>query len=532
MNRNFAVVPHIAERYDSGTISIREAVMQEQELLEKTDIKQVGIWIRVSTEDQAKGESPEHHEKRARFYAESKDWRVREVYHLEAVSGKSVMAHPEAQRMLADVKAGHITALLFSKLARLARNTRELLDFADLFRTYGADLVSLHEAIDTSTPPGRFFYTVIAAMAEWEREEIAERVAASIPIRAKLGKPLGGAAPFGYRWENRQLVPDLSEAPIRKLIYELFLEHRRKKTIANLLNDMGHRTRNGGKFTDTTISRLLRDPTAKGMRRANYTRTLGENKKWVLKPEKEWVWLAVEPIISEELWARCNALLEDRKKGRRPGRKPTHLFTGVVYCHCGEKMYVPSSTPKYICYRCRNKIPTGDLEGIFQEQLKNFFLSPVEITHYLEQADKTIKEKRELLETLESDSREVRQSMDKVMKLYLNDQISKEGFGKEYGPLEKRSKQLEDQIPQLQGEIDFLKIQYLSSDDVLHEAQDLYSRWETLEQVEKRKIVENITERITIGKDDVTINLCYLPYSSEIIAENRRSLMDSSPRPA
>ena len=38
--------------------------------------KQVGIWIRVSTEDQAKGESPEHHEMRARMYAEIKDWDV------------------------------------------------------------------------------------------------------------------------------------------------------------------------------------------------------------------------------------------------------------------------------------------------------------------------------------------------------------------------------------------------------------------------------------------------------------------------
>ena len=86
--------------------------------------KSVGIWIRVSTEDQAHGESPEHHERRARYYAESKDWRVKEVYHLEAVSGKSVKDHPETQRMLRDIKSGHITGLIFSKLARLARNTR------------------------------------------------------------------------------------------------------------------------------------------------------------------------------------------------------------------------------------------------------------------------------------------------------------------------------------------------------------------------------------------------------------------------
>jgi site-specific DNA recombinase len=490
--------------------------------------KRVGIWIRVSTEDQAKGESPEHHERRARYYAESKGWQVREVYHLEAVSGKSVMGHPETEHMLRDVRAGHISGLIFSKLARLARNTRELLEFADIFRECDADLISLQESIDTSTPPGRFFYTVIAAMAEWEREEIAERVAASVPIRAKLGKPLGGAAPFGYRWENRQLVADAHEAPIRKLIYELFLEHRRKKVVARLLTEMGHRTRNGSKFTDTTVERLLRDPTAKGLRRANYTRNHGDKKHWTLKPEKDWVWVPVEAIVTEELWARCNAILDERRNGRRPSRKAVHLFTGVVYCHCGEKMYVPSNTPKYVCMKCRNKIPLDDLEAVFQEQLKSFFFSPTEIAGYLEEADQTIKDKKALLESLETEKREARESMDKVMRLYLDDQISREGFGVEYGPLEKRHKQLEDEIPRLQGEIDFLKIHHLASDQIFHEAQDLYGRWESLEQEEKRQIVENIVEKITVGQEDVAINLCYLPSASEIMAGKQRDLRDSS----
>ena len=121
--------------------------------------KAVGIWIRVSTEIQLQGDSPEHHERRARQYADSKGWKVVQVYSLLAQSGKSVMDHPETQRMLADIRSGKITGLIFSKLARLARNTKELLEFADIFREHNADLISLQESIDTSTPAGRLFYT-------------------------------------------------------------------------------------------------------------------------------------------------------------------------------------------------------------------------------------------------------------------------------------------------------------------------------------------------------------------------------------
>jgi site-specific DNA recombinase len=502
--------------------------------MEKAKSKHVGIWIRVSTEDQAHGESPEHHERRARFYAESKDWKVKEVYHLEAVSGKSVKDHPETQRMLKDIKSGHITGLIFSKLARLARNTRELLDFADIFREHNADLISLQESIDTSTPAGRLFYTMIAAMAQWEREEIADRVAASVPIRAKLGKSLGGAAPFGYRKEGaiKRLVPDPKEASVRRLMHELFSEHKRVRTVARLLNDAGHRTRNGSKFTNTTVERLLQDPTAKGMRRGNYTKSLGDKKSWSIKPEKDWVWSEVEPIVSEELWDQCNLILAERKNGKTPSRRPTHLFTNIVHCHCGQKMYVPSNTPKYICYKCRNKIPIVDLEGVFQEQLKNFFLSPKEMTGYLHEADETIKAKEELLKTLENEHQKLKSEMDKMMRLYLDDKITPDGFGTQYRPLEERSKQINEQLPQLQGELDFLKIKFVSSDEVLTEAKDLYSRWPSLESQDKRKIVENITDRITIGKDDVTIDLCYLPSSSEIMVEKSRNLKGSWQRRA
>ena len=499
----------------------------------ETQPKAVGIWIRVSTEDQARGESPEHHEKRARYYAESKGWNVVELYNLAGVSGKAVLEHPEAKRMLADMKRGHITGLIFSKLARLARNTRELLDIADLFRDGDADLISLGEAIDTSSPAGRLFFTMIAAMAQFEREEIASRVAASVPIRARLGKSTGGAAPTGFQWKDRRLVPDPVQVPVVKRIFELFMEHRRKKAVARLINEEGHRTRGGGKFSDNTVDRILRDPVAKGRRRANYTRSTGDKKHWVLKPESEWIFTDVEPIVSAEVFDQVNAILDaQRPKDRRPAKKAVHLFAGIAVCGCGNKMYVPSNTPKYVCSKCRNKIPIEDLEAVFHEQLREFVFEPEEIDQYLLAADDMIRERSERLAVLERDFEKAEKARKRVLELHLDGTTDQETFARDHGPLAERVRQLENQIPELQGEIDFLKIQKLSSDQILEEARDLHSRWPDLDREEKRHVIEQITSQIRVLDGEIEIDLCYLPSSSQELANGRHIVRGSSPQPA
>ncbi len=498
-----------------------------------TQEKSVGIWIRVSTEDQARGESPEHHEKRARYYAESKGWTVREVYHLEALSGKTVMDYPETKRMLRDIGSGHITGLIFSKLARLARNTRELLEFAEIFREHNADLISLQESIDTSSPAGRLFYTMIAAMAQWEREEIASRVAASVPIRAKLGKPLGGKAPFGYQWIEKKLVPNTKEAPVVQLLFDTFQKEKRKKTVAHILNEHGYRTRNGSKFSDTTIRRLLQDPTFKGHHRLNYTKSLGDNKKWVTKPEDEWSYLHVEPIIPKDLWDGCNAiLLEQEKTYKKPAKKPQHLFTGFVFCNCGQKMYVPSNSPKYVCAKCKNKIGTTDMEEIFHEQIKEFVFSPQEVSSYFLKTESTIREKEKLLKTLSDELTKLEKETDGYLQLYLDKKLTTDEFGTRNEPVSLRKQQIQSQLPELQGEIDFLKIQELSSDQILNDAKDLYGRWSALTHEEKRTITETITEKIIIGTNEIQINLAYLPSSNKLMANWQHNLMDSSQRQA
>lgn len=476
------------------------------------EVKHIGIWVRVSTGFQVDSESPEHHEERARYYAAAKGWTVVEVYRLDAVSGKSVMDLAETKRMLKDLYSKRITGLIFSKLARVARNTKELLDFSEIFRREGADLISLSESIDTSTPAGRLFYTMIAAMAAWEREEIAERVAASVPIRASLGKPLGGQAPFGYKWEGKNFAIEETEAPVRKLMYELFLKCKRKKTTALELNKRGYRTRNGSQFSGTTVSRLLRDPSAKGLRRANYTKSLGDKKKWVLKSEKDWIYKECPAIVSSDLWDDCNHLLDEQeKKRKKPGRQVQHLLAGYVTCSCGKRMYVYHNTRIYTCRACKNRIGVVDMDGIYHDQLKSFLFTESDLEQYTEQSTALVQEKESLLHLLHSEVDGQRKKLKEYIDMRVNRELSPERFQEYYQPLEERLSQLEAQIPELEAEIDFLKIQFLSSDTILQDARNLYDQWPTLPFEEKRNIVETITEQIVIDKQDITIDFSYLP---------------------
>ena len=484
--------------------------------------KSVGIWIRVSTEDQAQGDSPEHHEERARSYAKSRGWQVKEVYDLAGQSGKAVMQHPEAKRMMKDIERGHITGLVFSKLARLSRNRRELEDFSDFFNKHHADLISLSEAIDTSTAGGRMFFHLLGVFAQWEREEIAERVSASVLTRAKLGKSINGSAPYGYEWKDRKLVIQPEEATIRRKTYELFLQCRRKGQVAKFLNDAGYRTRNGNIWRDTSIVRILNEPSAKGVYVFNTMRKTG-SWRTESKPENEWGTAQCEPIISEDLWNQVNQIVEEQLKSwKKPGKAPVHLFSGLAFCSCGHKMYVAANSPKYFCRKCSNRIPIVDLENITWQELKVFFGQPKRIAEHLKSADQNLAEKSALLETHQREIQKVRDEMSRTHRLYIQEQITAQGFGDFYNPAEQRLNQLLTELPKLEAKVDFLKVNKLSADDVLHEANTLYERWPSLPSQDKRKIVEALIEKIVIGQGEIDITFSHLPSSEELCKSQQK----------
>ena len=156
-----------------------------------------------------------------------------------------------------------------------------------------------------------------------------------------------GQTSFGFRRENGRLKLDPDEAPILKHMFELFFEHQRKKTVAEILNAEKHQTRSGSDFTGQTVGRLLTKDNVLGI--------AGE----------------LDALITQELFDNVQNILTTQKGQAK--RKPSHLFAGLTECGCGGKMYVPSSSHKYGCRDCKAKIHKHDLEAIFIDQIKTHY---------------------------------------------------------------------------------------------------------------------------------------------------------------
>ena len=112
---------------------------------------------------------------------------VDEVY-INRMSGKNTN-RPELQKMMEYVRRGD--TVIVESISRFARNTRDLLELVELLTAKGVEFVSRKEAIDTTTPTGKFMLTVFGAVAELEREYILQRQREGIAIAREQGKYTG-----------------------------------------------------------------------------------------------------------------------------------------------------------------------------------------------------------------------------------------------------------------------------------------------------------------------------------------------------
>ncbi len=143
--------------------------------------KKIG-YVRVSTVDQ----------NTARQEVLMKELGVEKVY-IDKVSGKN-KDRKQLKEMLNYIREGDI--VIVESISRIARNTKDLLELVELFKSKGVEFVSKKEAIDTNTVPGKFMLTVFGAIAELERGYILDRQKEGIEIAKKEGK-YKGRKPIG-----------------------------------------------------------------------------------------------------------------------------------------------------------------------------------------------------------------------------------------------------------------------------------------------------------------------------------------------
>lgn len=149
------------------------------------------LYARVSTRDK---QNPEMQLNELRSYAERRGWDLAGEYLDLGISGAQA-GRPEMDRLLADCRRRAVDAVVVFRFDRFARSVRHLVDALEEFRALGIEFVSLHENVDTTTPIGRFSFHIFAALAEFERELIRERVRSGLAnARAqgtRSGKPIG-----------------------------------------------------------------------------------------------------------------------------------------------------------------------------------------------------------------------------------------------------------------------------------------------------------------------------------------------------
>jgi len=152
----------------------------------------VAIYVRVSTIDQ----TTLNQEIILKEYCQRNNYEIFDIYKDEGISG-SKTSRPELDRMLQDMRLKKFEAIIVWKLDRLGRSTQHLLQILEELNNKQVRLICIDMNIDTATPQGKFFFTIVGAFAELEREIITERIYAGIERARKQGKNLG--RPFGSK---------------------------------------------------------------------------------------------------------------------------------------------------------------------------------------------------------------------------------------------------------------------------------------------------------------------------------------------
>jgi DNA invertase Pin-like site-specific DNA recombinase len=218
-------------------------------------------YIRVSTEEQAShGLSIPAQKEALESYARLRGLDIAEFIVDAGVSGgKPLGARPGGQRLLALLAEGGASHVVVLRLDRLFRNASDCLATVEAWTKRGYVLHLLDvggNAIDTSSAAGKFMLTILAAVAEMERNLIAERIRTVLRWKRNNGKVFGHV-PYGFARDGDNLVPVEAEQKTLELIFELRARGYSLHKIARTLEARGIPTKRGGRWAAATVRKLL-----------------------------------------------------------------------------------------------------------------------------------------------------------------------------------------------------------------------------------------------------------------------------------
>lgn len=236
---------------------------------EQEDRAQVAIgYARVSTQEQArKGYGLRTQTKAIRAFAESQGYELLTVIQDAGVSGATPPESREGFREILEAGASKaFSVLLVWKIDRLARSVVHAVVTANALREdHGVVLRSVTEPIDLSSPMGQTLFSILAGMAQQERQAITERTLLGRKAKAEKGGFAGAAAPFGYRSDGAgNLVIEEGEAEVVRWIFKARGEGQTLKQIADRLNGEGIPTRRCGRWHPATVRYILDNPKYRG----------------------------------------------------------------------------------------------------------------------------------------------------------------------------------------------------------------------------------------------------------------------------
>jgi site-specific DNA recombinase len=317
----------------------------------------VGIYLRVSTEEQRERQSIATQRDFASRYCDLHDLPIHAVYADDGVRGTVPLdRRPEGAKLLRDARLKKFDQLLVFKLDRLGRETRLTLEAVAELEKCGVRVRSMTEEFDSQTPIGRLMITMLSGFAAHEREVIRERSMAGTDRKAEAGVWLGGIVPYGYRKEgmkgqshlvvSEEPIPGLklSEADVVRMIYRMSGKEKKScQRIADHLHRLGvpcgstnrvstertgKRNRRVAKvWRPSHVRNLIAHRTYMG-EHIYGKRSKNRNRKMIIR--------TVPAIVTEKIWQAAQQVLRSNRIMCPRNRQHSYLLRGLIKCGlCG-----------------------------------------------------------------------------------------------------------------------------------------------------------------------------------------------------